>query len=689
MKKILILIVLLGSFLFFGIGKASAATYYVNNSGSSYIGTQGTYGIGSDTTGNGSLVTPWATMNKANNTALSGDTIYVAQGTYSETVTGNFWALIFKDGVNWIADGNVVVKESVGAANYSVISIAGTTSTTITGFTFDGFNQKSFVLYPQTNAANKTFVNCTFKNSVNYQINLASALNNTEFSFSGCTFNTAASSTKSNIQTYFPVTVTGSTFTSATGAAFLNSYSSSGVTTLTDNTFIVDYASSGTYINIGGTNSTYNIGSITSPNTFTITSAAGQIIYLGAATGNTVNVAGNIFNVYSTTAQTSLIHYGGASNTQGTSTVTYNTVNLLSSGSGGSGATNNFAFLYAGATAVYKFDWILDIEHNTLNINNKCATNSSGSSYLVFLKDISSAATINHNTYNIADTSDGNCEALWITSGIADNYLNGAHHFNYNTITTNTKVGHIIDVGYDGGLVYNHNISGVEIGNNSIISSEGNVHAILYAYADNGLIHHNYISGGDYGIALKGGSGGGANTFTTGKVYSNIIVNQRVSGVIIKGVKDVPIYNNVAWEVGAATHGALYIIAYDGNDSTGIVSKNNIFYTDTYSVYMDATSSLISDYNVLYANSGAYGYINGTTYSSWSSWQTAGYDAHSTNLDPLFVSSSNFHLQSTSPAIDAGVELQLGTDYEGTVVPQGRKPDIGAYEYPLGLWTRF
>src|SRR5438093_5022735 len=45
-------------------------------------------------------------------------------------------------------------------------------------------------------------------------------------------------------------------------------------------------------------------------------------------------------------------------------------------------------------------------------------------------------------------------------------------------------------------------------------------------------------------------------------------------------------------------------------------------------------------------------------------------------------STFNFHLQSTSPAIDAGTTLaSVMTDYDGVTRPQGSAYDIGAYEY--------
>ena len=47
--------------------------------------------------------------------------------------------------------------------------------------------------------------------------------------------------------------------------------------------------------------------------------------------------------------------------------------------------------------------------------------------------------------------------------------------------------------------------------------------------------------------------------------------------------------------------------------------------------------------------------------------------------DPLFVSTSDFHLQAGSPCINAGIDVGLTTDYDGRAV--GNPPEIGAYEY--------
>jgi len=63
-------------------------------------------------------------------------------------------------------------------------------------------------------------------------------------------------------------------------------------------------------------------------------------------------------------------------------------------------------------------------------------------------------------------------------------------------------------------------------------------------------------------------------------------------------------------------------------------------------------------------------------------WRTStGYDNNSpVPADPLFVSAgTDFSLQAGSPAINAGVDVGLTTDYLGNAIVG--LPDIGAYEY--------
>jgi hypothetical protein len=64
-------------------------------------------------------------------------------------------------------------------------------------------------------------------------------------------------------------------------------------------------------------------------------------------------------------------------------------------------------------------------------------------------------------------------------------------------------------------------------------------------------------------------------------------------------------------------------------------------------------------------------------------WQATTHDTNSSASDPLWTNPAlnDFSLQVGSPAIDTGDNLSLASDFEGNPVPQGRAPDMGAYEY--------
>ena len=71
------------------------------------------------------------------------------------------------------------------------------------------------------------------------------------------------------------------------------------------------------------------------------------------------------------------------------------------------------------------------------------------------------------------------------------------------------------------------------------------------------------------------------------------------------------------------------------------------------------------------------------TMNQFVSYQTAlNKESHSIAQDPLMVDIAkyDFHINHRSPCIDAGENIGLETDIEGTAIPQGSASDIGVYE---------
>jgi len=95
--------------------------------------------------------------------------------------------------------------------------------------------------------------------------------------------------------------------------------------------------------------------------------------------------------------------------------------------------------------------------------------------------------------------------------------------------------------------------------------------------------------------------------------------------------------------------------------------------------------------NVLYSAGGTGQYRwNGTNYDTLTAWQTASGQTGNLSGDPLFLnlSTRDFHLISSSPGVDAGVDVGVTVDYAGDPRPRKSAYDIGAYEYfffPAGI----
>jgi|GEM_PF-625840 len=116
-----------------------------------------------------------------------------------------------------------------------------------------------------------------------------------------------------------------------------------------------------------------------------------------------------------------------------------------------------------------------------------------------------------------------------------------------------------------------------------------------------------------------------------------------------------------------------------GIDFTNVAAsmvKNNIFYNmPGHNIYLqDAISKngINSGQNLMYRDDGK------------ALWSTNTY-SHLNDLwdvNPLFVSATDYHLQANSPAINAGAVVPVTRDLSGNPRPSGAGYDIGAFEFP-------
>lgn len=231
---------------------------------------------------------------------------------------------------------------------------------------------------------------------------------------------------------------------------------------------------------------------------------------------------------------------------------------------------------------------------------------------------------------------------------------------------------------------------------------------IAESYCEYVHFHHNYVKYFAWGASYSSNHIGINNC----NVYSNVfescgftdsywsfILTVWATGSDVTGesdvvVENVNVYNNSVLR--SLSKGSIILANGDGTVSNGITRyinlKNNIFSTDVTDVgygwaYIVNETERMTDITIY--NNVIYGNVNSNDPSYYgSSVEPSNYDEqNTTKSDPLFVGGSpySFNIQPTSPAINAGIDVGLTTDYAGNTIVG--LPDIGAYEYqpPSGI----
>jgi len=206
-------------------------------------------------------------------------------------------------------------------------------------------------------------------------------------------------------------------------------------------------------------------------------------------------------------------------------------------------------------------------------------------------------------------------------------------------------------------VVYNTDI-GVEIASEHRNRSTSNI-----------IVRNNFL----YNNILKGIALGGYDQLR-GSTENCIIVNNTL-------------YNNDTQQDGSGEIGL-------GYDTKNNIIKNNIFFTNAQSLFIDNSfkenSGNMVDYNLYFAKAGpdksSWKWKN-KDYENFEEYRTAtGNDSHSMFVNPEFVDPDlpDLHLHADSPAIDRGESISKSgtTDIDGQDRVQGDRIDIGADETP-------
>ncbi len=184
------------------------------------------------------------------------------------------------------------------------------------------------------------------------------------------------------------------------------------------------------------------------------------------------------------------------------------------------------------------------------------------------------------------------------------------------------------------------------------------------------------------------------------QVYYNIAYHNNGSCITSFRSLGNNIYNNVCYDNVRNPNSWQYsntgeIVIWDDAQYERTVNtniKNNIVYaTQSWALAVSIQGILTDNPGINYSNNLWYKEVSGNWYfdgsegSSLTTWNTKSFVVGDRDRfgNPNFVNApgADFHLQPTSPAINAGTNVGLTRDYAGTLVPQGPLPDIGAYEH--------
>lgn len=356
---------------------------------------------------------------------------------------------------------------------------------------------------------------------------------------------------------------------------------------------------------------------------------------------------------------------------------------------------NNIVHNSCGKIAPGQYSGELEVSINDGMLvygNYMTATGRSGSDNGVPIKFIGDGAGFNKNSeiYNnnlIAGHMDTNywqfaIEIWWDLGGtkIHDNYCEGA--LDLCDSWDQYGVGWGIDC-YNNEIGYSSNTTNLDRG----ILFEG-THIKTY-------VHHNYIHHVARGITHNNNNSSLATVYNDIHIYSNLLVN--LSG------RDWQTWG-ILWDIDVVEQGGLFQYIYiqhntihasssaPGTTTYGIMLPtaddfDNVYIENNILIHWDHGAIYGEDprdqaTNIFIRNNLIYDSYNNNDPVYLNSFPTAGITYSGTvKSDPLFVSSSDFHLSSaSSPAYHAGRDLTIETDYDGELF-HSTTPSIGAYEY--------
>ena len=291
------------------------------------------------------------------------------------------------------------------------------------------------------------------------------------------------------------------------------------------------------------------------------------------------------------------------------------------------------------------------------------------------------------NTYHVITLKGGSAGIIIDGFTISGGNANGG--YNYSQGYDNTRGGAISAItdnaaNYSIYAAFKNCI--LEKNTGSDVGVYNTVTALLNSYIsvnfESCIFRNNQSSGSFSNVFLHGFKNSTTNQVVS-SYFTNCLFHNNVSnGPSSQGASCITTYQN-------ATAGGAYTTAYSG--------MTNCTFTNNTGPSGHAVS-IIYGSNTTIVNSILYNNGNTTPlyiFPSSGSVMPSGYNniiqggtLGGTNVNPLFVSASDFHLTSTSPAINVGNNAYLGgvtADLDGNNRIVGGTVDLGAYEFDAAL----
>lgn len=217
----------------------------------------------------------------------------------------------------------------------------------------------------------------------------------------------------------------------------------------------------------------------------------------------------------------------------------------------------------------------------------------------------------------------------------------------------------------------------------------GNAGGAVFADLDTVISASVFISNAALGVGSPSLGGGGAARLNIGpnRVVNSVFARNWIpanapGGAVLRisSLNDTDIFHcAIVGEDSVTPNSAIYTTSGGGIYSARV--RNTIITSHTIALHRSGSISMTEDYNLFYGN---------ITNTLGGSFGGVGSGGNSLSGDPQFISAgqNDFRLMGDSPAINAGLDIGISTDFDSATRPRGARPDIGAFEHGVDLALR-